>query len=150
MPHMPVAGCVVNLDPQGNIKMHLPAVKNRCLWPAVIICCLLIIPACGSKASGRADEQAASDPVSAKKISARLILKFRDHVTDPSREEYVKKLSDVAGVRLTYLRAMSGGAHVFSVPAIDEKAHLEEIINRLSGLPDVLYVEPDRKMTHQN
>lgn len=147
---MPVAGCVVNLDPQGNIKMHLPAVKNRCLWPAVIICCLLIIPACGSKASGRADEQAASDPVSAKKISARLILKFCDHVTDPSGEEYVKKLSDVAGVRLTYLRAMSGGAHVFSVPAIDEKAHLEEIINRLSGLPDVLYVEPDRKMTHQN
>ena len=147
---MPVAGCVVNLDPQGNIKMHLPAVKNRCLWPAVIICCLLIIPACGSKASGRADEQAASDPVSAKKISARLILKFRDHVTDPSREEYVKKLSDVAGVRLTYLRAMSGGAHVFSVPAIDEKARLEEIIDRLSRLQDVLYVEPDRKMTHQN
>ena len=130
--------------------MLLPAVKNRCSWLAVIICCLLIILACGSKAPGRADEQAASDPVSAKKTSARLILKFRDHVTDPSGEEYVKKLSDVAGVRLTYLRTMSGGAHVFSVPAIDEKAHLEEIINRLSGLPDVLYVEPDRKMTHQN
>ena len=130
--------------------MLLPAVKNRCSWLAVIICCFLIILACGSKAPGRAGEQAASDRVSAKKISARLILKFCDHVTDPSGEEYVKKLSDVAGVRLTYLRAMSGGAHVFSVPAIDEKAHLEEIINRLSGLPDVLYVEPDRKMTHQN
>ncbi len=147
---MPVAGCVVNLDPQDNIKMLLPAVKNRCSWLAVIICCLLIILACGSKVPGRADEQAASDRVSAKKISARLILKFRDHVAHPSEEEFVKKLSDVAGVRLIYLRAMSGGAHVCSVPAIDEKTHLDEIINRLSRLEDVIYVEPDRKMTHQN
>lgn len=127
-----------------------PAVKNRCSWLAVIICCFLIILACGSRAPGRADEQAASDQVPAKKTSARLILKFYDHVTDPSGEEYLKKLSDVAGVQLTYLRAMSGDAHVFSVQAIDEKIHLTEIIDRLSRLEDIIYVEPDQKMKHQN
>jgi hypothetical protein len=108
-----------------------------------------VVIGCTAKAGGGADERTAADRAAGKNTSAQIIIKFGDHVSDPSSGQYVNKLSAAAGAKLLYLRAMSSGAHVFHVREADEKTQLKDVITRLSRLPDVLYAEPDVKMRHQ-
>lgn len=52
-------------------------------------------------------------------------------------------LSAQAGVQLTYIRAMSGAAHVLRLPAAVPAAQARAIAARLNASPNVLYAEPD-------
>ena len=81
--------------------------------------------------------------------TGRLIIKFSEAVTDPSQAEFVNTLSKDMGVSLTYLRPMSGGAHVFVAKGALDSNQLQDISQRLSQRSDVIYAEPDRIMRHQ-
>ncbi len=82
----------------------------------------------------------------------QIIVKFRDRGSENSREYVgiaeVNRMSAAAGVGLTYVRKMSGDAHVFSIPATMNRAGLTNIINKLSALPEVAFAEPDHFMQH--
>lgn len=79
----------------------------------------------------------------------QLIIKFRQPDLDPSREEVLTSLSRDAGVRLLYVRPMSGGAHVLRLEQPMDQKGVEAIIDRLSRRLDVEYVEIDVPMFHQ-
>lgn len=81
--------------------------------------------------------------------TAQIIIKFRDNTLDPSRPDFIEKLSHDARAKLVYVRPMSGGAHVFRVGDSAESEQLNEVIQRLSKRPDILYVEHDAIMRHQ-
>ena len=60
----------------------------------------------------------------------------------------VNRLSEVTGMSLTYVREMSGEAHVFRLPSRMDAAALTRTIQNLSALPEVAYAEPDQIMRH--
>ena len=76
----------------------------------------------------------------------RIIIKFAPRVSDPSAPIFVNQLARDAGVALVYVRAMSGGAHVFELKNISSQAMLDDTIKNLSKNAEIIYVEPDRKM----
>jgi acetolactate synthase small subunit len=83
------------------------------------------------------------------KKSAQIIIKFRNNIFDPSKTAFVQELSRDARAALSYIRPMSGGAHVFAVEKISDAEQLIKVIQRLSQRPDVLYVQQDRMLRHQ-
>jgi serine protease len=58
-------------------------------------------------------------------------------------------LSAAAGVALTYVREMSGDAHVLKLPERLPVSEVQAIADRLSALPEVAYAEPDLVMRPQ-
>ncbi len=62
------------------------------------------------------------------------------------RDERMAALSAAANLPLTYLRPMSGDAHVLQLPTPLPVAQVETISQELARLPDVAYAEPDRRM----
>ena len=82
----------------------------------------------------------------------QIIVKFREQGSINRIESdgvvEVNRLSSVAGVALTYVRPMSGGSHVFSIPATINRAGLTNILDKLNALPEVVYAEPDHIMQH--
>lgn len=61
----------------------------------------------------------------------------------PDSNGYLTALSDAAGVQLAYVREMSGNAHVLKLP---ERMPIRTVIGiseKLSGMKDVVHVEPD-------
>jgi hypothetical protein len=82
------------------------------------------------------------------RYTIRLLVKFSPNVPDPANPVFLKNLSEDAGVILEYIRPMSGGAHVIGVRGpLDLQA--DEIIRRLSASDDILYVEQERLLRHQ-
>jgi hypothetical protein len=81
--------------------------------------------------------------------TAQIIIKFRNDALDPSRPDFIEGLSRDASAKLVYVRPMSGGAHVFRVEDIADSVQLTEVVQRLSKRPDILYVEQDAMMQHQ-
>jgi hypothetical protein len=79
----------------------------------------------------------------------QIIVKFKDSVSDPSRDEFVQDLSHTVKANIYYLRPMSGDAHVYRVETGGDKQKMKDILDRLSKRPDILYAEPDGIMTHQ-
>ena len=84
-------------------------------------------------------------------LTQQIIIKYRAtaNTTDRSGQINAVKLnalSTAAGETLTYKRAMSGDAHVLSLPARMSSASVEAIARRLAALPDVEYAEPDYVM----
>ncbi len=82
----------------------------------------------------------------------QLILKFKGEADSSSsllgqRPEELAKLGDIAGIELTYLRPMSGGAHVLRLPDYLPVAAVELAAKQLMGLPNVEYAHPDHIMT---
>jgi hypothetical protein len=88
-------------------------------------------------------------PQAAKQKMTQLIIKFRNVNFDPSQGDYLQKLSRDIKATLVYLRPMSGGAHVFRIMDISDNAQLTMVIRRLSERSEILYVEQDRIMQHQ-
>jgi hypothetical protein len=88
-----------------------------------------------------------SAPASSSPPPSQLIIKFRDSKLDPTREGLLSAMSAQSGARLSYVRAMSGGAHVFGVHDLDA-ATLEQVVQRISARPDIEYVELDARMRH--
>ena len=82
----------------------------------------------------------------------QIIVKYRDLEPENRIEAVgtaeVNRMSTIAGVDLTYVREMSGKAHVFRLPSRMNTAALTKILERLSALPEVAYAEPDSIMRH--
>lgn len=81
---------------------------------------------------------------------AQLIIKFHpsSNVT-PAQTDVLAGLSRDAGVRLAYVRRMSGDTHVLRAENVANPQELALIIERLSKRADVVYVEEDVRMYHQ-
>jgi serine protease len=65
---------------------------------------------------------------------------------NPASAAAMQRLSDAAGVSLTYEREMSGDAQVLGLPARMPLAEVQAIADSLSALPEVEYAEPDAIM----
>ena len=110
---------------------------------------LIFIVSCGATSTGAAGGNTQAQPPVSRQKMAQIIIKFRQVDFDPSRINYVQELSGAAQTQIIYLRPMSGGAHVFRIIDASDNAKLTEVIKRLSARPEILYVEPDRIMQHQ-
>jgi serine protease len=82
----------------------------------------------------------------------QIILKYKTlpataDAANPESAEELQRLSDTAGVQLTYVREMSGDAYVLGLPSRMPLAEVQAIADSLNSLPDVDYAEPDAIMT---
>ncbi len=66
----------------------------------------------------------------------------------PTEPLQMQRLSEAAGVPLTYFREMSGDAHVLRLPGRLPLAEVHALADRLRALPEVEYAEPDAIMVH--
>ena len=81
----------------------------------------------------------------------QIIIQYKaesESFVQPDQIEMMKRLTDAAGVSLKYARAMSGDAHVLSLPGKLSLAEVQAIAAKLSALPDVAYAEPDAILQH--
>ena len=83
--------------------------------------------------------------------TGQIILKYKVPITltgaiNPVSALAMQRLSAAAGVPLTYVREMSGGAYVLGLPSPMPLAEVQAITDRLSALPEVQYAEPDAVM----
>lgn len=81
----------------------------------------------------------------------QLIVKYKSNASlsgsnTPASAKRMQLLSGSAGVALTYVRPMSGDAHVLRLPGRLPTAEVESMARRIKALPDVEYVEPDYLM----
>jgi serine protease len=81
----------------------------------------------------------------------QLIIKYKSNANlrdsnSPASAKRMQLLSGSAGVVLTYVRQMSGDAHVLRLPGRRPVAEVETMAKRIAALPDVAYAEPDRLM----
>ena len=65
---------------------------------------------------------------------------------NPASAAEMQRLSEAAGVPLTYEREMSGDAYVLALPTRMPLAEVQAIADSLSALPEVEYAEPDAIM----
>ena len=73
----------------------------------------------------------------------RLIIRFSETSFDPTQPAALTVLSATAGHPMSYLRPMSGQAHVFVVGGVLRPGQLQQLIERLLARSEVLTVEPD-------
>jgi hypothetical protein len=109
---------------------------------------LMIICGCAAAPASSAGKPGEEQLLAQNTRTSRLIIKFRNSSPDAAKPEVAESLSATAGVRLVYVRAVSGGAHVFNLENTSGSALLAEIIMKLSARPDIMYVEEDRIMRH--
>lgn len=119
---------------------------GRLLLPGLLG--LIFVVSCSTTSNSAAGGDIQPQPQATKQRMTQLIIKFRDADFDPSRIAFVQELSRAAQIQISYLRPMSGGAHVFRVTDITDKEQLTMAIQRLSNRPEILYVEQDRIMQH--
>ncbi len=103
---------------------------------------VLVVLALSGCARVAASEPSAAPPVT----SAQIIVAFRDPAFDPSRGGYLQKVSAETGVSLSYLRPMSGGAHVLQVAGGQDAKALGALLGKLAARAEVLYAEEDRRL----
>ena len=73
-------------------------------------------------------------------------LMARQEAFNPASTAAMDRLSEAAGVPLTYEREMSGGAQVMGLPTRLPLGEVQAIADRLSALAEVEYAEPDAIM----
>lgn len=81
--------------------------------------------------------------------SVQVIIQFKGDVADPSRPDFLADLSRTVAVRVAYVRPMSGSAHVLRLEVGEDAGPIEDLLAKLSQRPDVLFVEQDTVMRHQ-
>ena len=105
-----------------------------------------------TKADYRGDESASAADVSdPEDVTDRIIIRYRlttAGLFPLAQDKQMRRLSRHAGATLTYLREMSGDAHVIRLPQKFPAAQVERIAKRLADLPEVEYAEPDRIVRH--
>ena len=95
---------------------------------------LLVLASCAPTPTSVADDG----------YTPQIIVKFADTAVNPSDTHFVDDLSGELGVRLAYVRPMSGAAYVLKVHGLRDAAELQEILRRLAKRPGVAYAEEDR------
>lgn len=68
---------------------------------------------------------------------------------DPASESGLARLSQLAGMPLVYLRAMSGGGHLLTTIDKVSTPVAGEMLHRLAADPAITHVEEDQRVTHQ-
>jgi hypothetical protein len=116
------------------------------LWIPVFGCLRLCAISFGIAVAQAQD--IAPPPAGSVPTASRLIIKFRTADTNPSRADYLAQLFRDTGVQLTYVRAMAGGAHLFQLQRPLDGPGLDAVLERLGKRPEVLYVEPERRLHH--
>jgi hypothetical protein len=109
---------------------------------------LLALSGCASIGMSAAAESVQYADSPRTKQMTQVIIKFRDPVLDPSRQDYLRELAHDTGVKLVYVRAMSGGAHVLRVEGAVDAEQFQRVVNGLAARPEVEYAEPDRLLHH--
>jgi len=118
---------------------------------SLFICVSLLTTTTPAQAAGSGTLAEKQNQQQAENIRrAQIIIKFRDNITHPAEGNFIRQLSRYANAELTYLRPMSGGAHVFTVANVPDEEALKEIIKRLSQRPEIIYIQQDRIIRHQN
>ena len=116
------------------------------------MCCLVtsvMLAGCASAGTPASNESVQGIDLSQTKQMSQVILKFRDPILDSARRDVLlKDIARDAGVRLTYVRPMSGGAHVLRVDGVMNADHLRRVVDSMTKTPEVEYAEPDRLMHH--
>ncbi|TQV65165.1 MAG: hypothetical protein FNT29_02165 [Halothiobacillaceae bacterium] len=89
-------------------------------------------------------------PVAAGQAAAtQFMLKFRDGRDEQAVRAALPDLGQAAGLMLTYVRPMSGQAHVLRFPFDATNAQIEQALHRLRAHPAIDYAEPDRRVKIQ-
>lgn len=91
-------------------------------------------------------------PVANQEAIAQIIIKFKPGYADPNQPlsaQQMAQLSQVAGVPLSYVRPMSGDAHIIATSQAIPLAQAEVLSAKLQTRPFVEYAEPDRIMRIQ-
>jgi serine protease len=105
-----------------------------------------------TRSGNRGDENASASNVSAlEDVTDRIIIRYRQTtggIFSPAQDDQMQRLSQHAGTTLSYLREMSGDAHVLRLPQKLPVEQVEQIAKRLTNLPEVEYAEPDRIVRH--
>lgn len=68
---------------------------------------------------------------------------------DPASASGLARLSQVAGVPLVYLRAISGGGHLLATTEGVSTSLAGEMLQRLAADPAIAQVEEDQRVIHQ-
>lgn len=76
----------------------------------------------------------------------QVLLKFRDGRDEAAARAALARLAQAAGLELVYLRPMAGQAHVLGFPPSATPAQVEQALRALAALPEVEYVELDRRV----
>ena len=121
-------------------------VLSRLLFPSLLG--IMFIASCSITSTGITGDNRQSQSQDSPQKIAQLIIKFRKTDFDPVQNNFVQKLSHEARTTIIYVRPMSGGAHVFRVMNIADDAQLKAVIQKLSEMPEILYVEQDIIMQH--
>ena len=102
------------------------------LWrrTALVVCALVLLAACA---------QGAATPT-----AAQFILKLRAG-SDADGAQAVALLAARTQTRLAYIKPLSGGTHLVSLPA----AHTDAELARLRADRAVEFIEPERRYQHQ-
>lgn len=110
---------------------------------------LIFVIGCLAAANSRAQANMQPQDTPQKLRTVQLIIKFGNNDLELSSTAFMQGLSHDARAHLVYVRPMSGGAHVFRLADIADDVQLAAIIQRLSQRPDIVYVERDAIMQHQ-
>jgi hypothetical protein len=78
--------------------------------------------------------------------NVQIIVKFRNPGFEPTRGDFLARRTAEIGVKLDYVRPMSGGAHVLRVPDGTRSADVDRVVELLGSNDEVLYAERDRRM----
>ncbi len=119
------------------------------MWKSPAAACVVLCLGCAPAETQNLAAEPTPESSTSMPMNARLIIKFKDSVREPSTAAFVSKLSEDAGTTLTYLRPMSVGGHVFECRGIYSPEELKKVVERLTRRKDVIYVEEDRMMRHQ-
>ncbi len=137
--------------------------KTRRLVPILVALSLLILlgfPLSPARAAQRTRpaESVAGNPATQESASRglptdQLIIRYKASALAPNAAGVtgpmqMQRLSDAAGAHLTYLRAMSGDAHVLRLEHRTSLVEAQAMADRLSYLPEVAYAAPDAIMVH--
>ena len=135
--------------------------KSAFLSVALLLLAILVLPAGGSYASvsvpqsSEAALNSLADPSAppSEMPTDQIIVKYkgaamREGAIGPASALAMQRLSDAAGVPLTYVREMSGDAYVLGLPSRMPLAEVQAMADRMSALPEVEYAEPDAIMQH--
>jgi hypothetical protein len=114
----------------------------------VMTLALLVLTGCASTGVSAVDEPARATDTPRLKQIPQVIVKFRDPALDPTRQGFLRTLVRDTGVKLVYVRPMSGGAHVLRIEGAADLAQYQHVVNELATRSEIEYAEPDRLLQH--
>jgi subtilisin family serine protease len=142
---------------KGEHFMNIFRSKKTIAWLGVgiLLTAIAIFPAGLSSLAGYSDQAAGNNPTEEATFfnqpTNQVIVKYKSlglqsDAVSPMSSVQLERLSEAAGVSVTYFREMSGDAHVLRLPERLPLEQVQAISENLMQLPEVEYAEPDAIM----